>query len=83
MINRVNFLKVSREWELENSGVGPGRWYRLICVKGEEKRGMLQVGWVYVSVIGAEGVFAAKLVGGRFMLPAPTDVCVSTMYQFL
>lgn len=38
MINRVNFLKVSREWELENSGVGPGRWYRLICVQGEEKR---------------------------------------------
>ena len=42
MIKRVNFLKGSREWNgqnsgkiVENSGVGPGRWKWLICVKGE------------------------------------------------
>ena len=33
---------------------------------------------VYVSVLAAEGDFATKLMGGRCMLPAPTEDRVST-----
>ena len=68
MMERVNFLKGSREWKLENSRVGPGRWKWLIRVKGENPK--IAGEWAYISVMGAD--FCCK--AARFWLPAPTEV---------